>query len=68
VDQYQRQGVGGALLRHLVAIARSAGLKELIAEILPDNIPMLKVFERSGLRCRTRREGRVVHVMLHLPE
>jgi RimJ/RimL family protein N-acetyltransferase len=68
VDRYQGQGVGGALLRHLAAIARSAGLKELIAEVLPDNIPMLKVFEKSGLGCRTRREGRTVHVTLHLPD
>jgi len=68
VDQYQKQGVGGTLLRHLAAIARGAGLKELIAEVLPDNIPMLKVFEQSGLSCRTRREGRVIHVTLHLRE
>jgi GNAT superfamily N-acetyltransferase len=64
VDQYHGQGVGGALLRHLAAIARSAGLKELIAEVLPDNIPMLKVFEKSGLGCGTRREGRTVHITL----
>ena len=68
VDQYQRQGIGGALLRHLAAIARSAGLKELIAEVLPDNIAMLKVFEKSGLGCRTRREGRTVHVTLHVAD
>ena len=68
IDEYQGQGIGGALLRHLVAIARGAGLEKLIAEVLPDNIPMLKVFEKSGLRCTTRREGRVVHVTLRLSE
>ena len=50
VDEYQGQGIGGALMRHLVAIARDAGLEELIAEVLPDNMPMRKVFEKSGLR------------------
>jgi len=30
------------LMRHLVTIARKAGLTELIAEVLPENIPMLK--------------------------
>ena len=35
IDEYQGQGIGGALLRHLVALAREAGLKELIAEVLP---------------------------------
>jgi len=66
VDEYQGQGIGIALLRHLVAIARDAGLEKLVAEVLPDNIPMLKVFEKSGLRCTTTREGRVVHVTLRL--
>ena len=62
VDEYQRQGIGAALMRHLVTIARGAGLKELIAEVLPDNAPMLKVFEKSGLRdeygARARRRAR----------
>jgi GNAT superfamily N-acetyltransferase len=66
IDQYQGQGIGAALMRHLAAIAREAGLKELAAEILPDNIPMLKVFEKSGLRVDIKRESRVVHVTLHL--
>ena len=38
IDDYQGQGIGAALLRHLAAIARSAGLKELVAEVLPENI------------------------------
>jgi RimJ/RimL family protein N-acetyltransferase len=66
VDQYQGQGVGAALMRHLVAIGREAGLKELTAEVLPDNTPMLKVFERSGLRLTAKRESQVVHVALQL--
>jgi RimJ/RimL family protein N-acetyltransferase len=66
VDQYQGQGVGPALMRHLAAMARAAGLKELIAEVLPENAPMLKVFERSGLPMTTRREPGVVHVTLQL--
>ena len=32
VDHYQGQGVGTALMGHLVTIARGAGLKELVAE------------------------------------
>jgi RimJ/RimL family protein N-acetyltransferase len=68
VDEHQGQGIGGALLRHLVAIARDARLKKLVAEVLPDNIPMLKVFEKSGLPRNMKREGRVVHVTLRLSE
>jgi GNAT superfamily N-acetyltransferase len=66
IDERQGQGIGAALMRHLAAIARESGLKELIAEVLPENIPMLKVFEKSGLRLRTTREARVVHVALEL--
>jgi RimJ/RimL family protein N-acetyltransferase len=66
VDQYQGQGIGAALMRHLVAIGREAGLKELTAEVLPDNIAMLKVFERSGLHLTTTRGTQIVHVALQL--
>ena len=64
VDRYQEQGVGTALMRHLAAIVRHAGLKELTAEVLADNISMLKVFEKSGLRLRTTRDASVIHVAL----
>jgi RimJ/RimL family protein N-acetyltransferase len=66
VDEYQGQGVGGALMRHLTAIARDARLKALIAEVLAENAPMLKVFEKCGLPMSTQREHGVVHVTLHL--
>ena len=66
VDEYQGQGIGAALMRHLAAIARQAGLETLIAEVLPDNSPMLKVFQKSGLSLGTRHEGGVVHVTLQL--
>jgi RimJ/RimL family protein N-acetyltransferase len=66
VDEFQGQGIGAALMRHLITIARSAGLKEFIAEVLPDNAAMLKVFEKSGLALMRKREARVVHVALQL--
>jgi GNAT superfamily N-acetyltransferase len=66
IDDYQGQGIGAALLRHLATIAQGAGFKEFTAEVLPDNIPMLKVFEKSGLKFRTKREAGAVHVALQL--
>jgi GNAT superfamily N-acetyltransferase len=66
IDQYHGQGIGAALMHHLAAIAVSAGLRELIAEVLPDNIPMLKVFEKSGFPLSLKREPQVVHVTLRL--
>ena len=66
-DAHQGRGIGSALLRHLALIARDAGLEELIAEVLPDNAPMLTVFERSGLALTKQRSQGVVHVVLRLP-
>jgi GNAT superfamily N-acetyltransferase len=66
IDDYQGQGIGAALLRHLAIIARDAGLKEFTAEVLPENIPMLKTFEKSGLKMSTKRESGTVHVALQL--
>jgi RimJ/RimL family protein N-acetyltransferase len=65
-DAHQGQGIASAVMRHLVAIARDAGLKELVAEVLPDNASMLKVFERCGLPMQRRRDAGVVHVVLPL--
>jgi len=66
VDQFQGQGIGAALLRHLSSLARKAGLREFVAEVLPDNAAMLKVFEKSGLEVATRRESQTIHVVLQL--
>jgi len=68
VDRYQGHGIGPALMRHLVILARNAGLRELFAEVLADNVFMLKLFERSGMRSSARHESGVVHVTLRLPE
>ena len=65
-DAHQGRGIGAALMRHLALIARRAGLKELAADVLPDNTAMLKVFAASGLGLRTRREPDATHVVLRL--
>ena len=66
VDQFQGRGLGTVLLRHLAAVAGGAGIHELVAEVLPDNTPMLEVFENSGFPLTSRREPGVVHVTLRL--
>ena len=66
IDAYQGQGVGTALLRHLIAIARSQGLAALRAEVLADNAPMLSLLAGCGLRVERRREGGVVHAVAYL--
>ncbi len=68
IDSYQGRGIAAILLRHLAAIARKAGLRTLIAEVLPDNTAMLKVFERSGLHPRTKTLSGSIHVSMNLVE
>jgi RimJ/RimL family protein N-acetyltransferase len=67
VDRHQGQGIGAALMRHLVAIARDAGLRELVADILPENAAMLTVCDKTGLPLHTRRAAGVITVTLLLP-
>jgi RimJ/RimL family protein N-acetyltransferase len=66
IDQYQGHGIGTGLIRHLIAVARAAGLQELIADVLVENAPMLKVFERCGLPMQMKDESDVVQVILRL--
>ncbi len=66
VDKYQGRGLGAALLRHLAVIARQAGLRELVAYVLPDNRALLKVFEKSGLKYTAKREAGSIYVKLGL--
>jgi RimJ/RimL family protein N-acetyltransferase len=65
-DAHHGQGIGTALMRHLGAIARQAGLKELVADVLPENTAMLKIFRASGLGIRTGWESDATHVVLQL--
>jgi GNAT superfamily N-acetyltransferase len=66
IDPYQGRGIGAALLHHLAGIARGAGLRELIADVLPGNGAMLRVFAKSGFPLTTKGESDVVQVALRL--
>lgn len=66
IDAYQKQGIATMLLRHLATIAREAGITAFTAEVLPDNIGMLKVFEKSGFKVSSKRGSDAVHVRLEL--
>jgi len=65
-DAHQGRGIASALIRHLAAIARAAGLDSLHAEVLTENASMLKVFEKCGLAMSSKREQGTMHVTLRL--
>jgi GNAT superfamily N-acetyltransferase len=66
MDGYQGQGIGSHLMRHLAGIARDAGLTELIAEVLPENTAMRKVFSKFGFKPAPRLEPQVIHLVMQL--
>ena len=43
-DHYQGKGVGSVLLEHLAAIAQEQGVTRFVADVLPQNRKMMKVF------------------------
>jgi RimJ/RimL family protein N-acetyltransferase len=65
-DEYQHRGIGTLLMAHLATIARQLGYTAFEAEVLPDNGPMLRVFEHSGLPISERGGDGMVHVTLDL--
>jgi GNAT superfamily N-acetyltransferase len=66
IDDCQGQGLGTLLMRHLAVLARKAGLKELVAEVLPENAAMRKVFGKFGFQARQNRDPHVLHLVLTL--
>ena len=67
VDDYQSQGIGTILMRHLAILARGAGLRELNAEVLPENSAMLKLFRKFGFKTASKGSPQVIHLTLQLP-
>jgi GNAT superfamily N-acetyltransferase len=66
VDTWQGRGIGSILMRHLVGIARAAGLQELTAEVLPENAAMIKVFGKFGFSPAPRLDPQTLHLVLRL--
>ncbi|MCG8687497.1 MAG: GNAT family N-acetyltransferase [Desulfobacterales bacterium] len=65
-ETYQGVGVGTYLMELLISEGRNRGLKSLSAQVLSDNQPMIKVFEKSGLPLESRLEGGVYQVTITL--
>lgn len=61
-DAHQGRGVGSVLLEHLAAAARADGIESFVAEVLPANAPMLRVFADAGYQVRRRYADGVVHL------
>lgn len=66
VDDYQRRGVGGLLLRHLSATALENGITRFVGTVLVENRPMLDIVESVGGRQKWDEPG-VVRIEIDIP-
>ena len=61
-DELQRRGIGTRLLERLAVHARGAGIDRFVAQVLPENTAMLRVFGDTGFEVKRRHVGGVVEV------
>lgn len=65
-EDFQRNGLASRLLGDLAVIARERGLEQFEAFVLPENLAMLNVFERSGLALKRGYKDGAVRLTLEL--
>ncbi|RKR90917.1 acyl-CoA synthetase (NDP forming) [Micromonospora pisi] len=61
-DAHQGRGIGPVLLEHLAEAARREGISRFVAEVLPSNGTMLRVFADFGYQVQRRYADGVVHL------
>ncbi|MFC7545508.1 GNAT family N-acetyltransferase [Plantactinospora sp. GCM10030261] len=61
-DAHQGRGIGSVLLEHLAEAARQEGIGTFVAEVLPVNGAMLRVFAEFGYQVRRQYADGVVHL------
>jgi acyl-CoA synthetase (NDP forming)/GNAT superfamily N-acetyltransferase len=61
-DAHQGRGIGSVLLEHLADAARANGITRFVAEVLPENGGMLRVFSDFGYQVQRKYADGVVHL------
>jgi acyl-CoA synthetase (NDP forming)/RimJ/RimL family protein N-acetyltransferase len=65
-DAHQGRGLASVLLEHIAAAARERGITGFIADVLPENRRMSKVFREAGYKAEQRFEDGVLMLTLDL--
>ncbi|MGP3968838.1 GNAT family N-acetyltransferase [Streptomyces sp. 6N223] len=65
-DAHQGRGIASTLLEHIAAVARERGIRRFVAEVLPANARMIKVFTDAGYAQRRSFADGTVHLTLDL--
>jgi ribosomal protein S18 acetylase RimI-like enzyme len=68
VDEFQRRGLGSALLTILGKVARDHGIKTFTLIVLPENQQMLGLLRRMGWIHQAKLTGGVYEISFDLPE
>ena len=68
VDEFQRRGLGGALLTILAGVARDNGIKTFSLIVLPENSEMLGLLRRMGWIHHAKLSGGVYDITFDIPE
>ncbi len=63
-DDVQKRGVGTELLNYLTLLARKEGLLGFTAEVLIENRPMMRLFERAGFSIDKKRGAGVYELKM----
>ena len=68
VDEFQRRGLGGALLAILTRVAREHGIKGFSLIVLPENQQMLGLLRKMGWIHHAKLSGGVYEISFDLPD
>lgn len=68
IDEFQRRGLGGALLAELARVGRAHGIKTFSLIVLPENREMLGLLRKMGWIHQARLAGGVYEISFELPE
>ncbi|WP_163507124.1 bifunctional GNAT family N-acetyltransferase/acetate--CoA ligase family protein [Fodinicola acaciae] len=61
-DTHQGRGIGSVLLEHLAAAAQENHIRRFVAEVLPTNYTMMRVFSDAGYTVARSYDDGVVHL------
>ena len=65
-DELQGRGIATRMLERLAALAGLVGIEEFLAEVMPDNGAMLRVFAEAGFQTSRTTESGTTEVRLRL--
>jgi acetyltransferase len=68
MDDFQRRGLGGALLRQLLQLAQERGLADVHGDMYAENRPMQRLLQSLGVPYTASIHSGEMHVIVRVPE